>query len=77
MIPQATLDYRPNLSVIRPMFVVHGDDWKIGVQAKVRQEVIDQLDVWGGELIEPAYTQGISTTDIIDRVRGGGVEKSD
>ena len=28
VIPQTTLDYRPNLEKIRPDFVVHGDDWK-------------------------------------------------
>ena len=36
VIPQKTLDYRPNLKIIRPNFVVHGDDWKIGIQKQVR-----------------------------------------
>ena len=39
VIPQETLDYRPNLELIRPDIVVHGDDWKEGVQAKTRQQV--------------------------------------
>ena len=34
--PQTTLDYRPNMRLLRPAFVVHGDDWKTGPQAKVR-----------------------------------------
>lgn len=62
VIPQNTLDYRPNLELLRPDFVVHGDDWKEGVQAKTRQQVIDTLALWGGELIEPSYTDGISST---------------
>ena len=62
VIPQETLDYRPNLKLIKPDFVVHGDDWKEGVQAKTRQQVIDTLATWGGELIEPSYTDGISST---------------
>ncbi|MDX4069412.1 phosphoenolpyruvate mutase [Aliarcobacter skirrowii] len=62
VIPQETLDYRPNLKLIKPDFVVHGDDWKEGVQAKTRQQVIDTLASWGGELIEPSYTDGISST---------------
>ena len=62
VIPQETLDYRPNLKLIKPDFVVHGDDWKEGVQAKTRQQVIDTLALWGGELIEPSYTDGISST---------------
>ncbi len=62
VIPQETLDYRPNLELLKPNIVVHGDDWKDGVQAKTRQQVIDTLAKWGGELIEPTYTEGISST---------------
>lgn len=62
VIPQDSLDYRPNLELIKPDIVVHGDDWKEGVQSKTRQQVIDTLAQWGGELIEPNYTDGISST---------------
>lgn len=48
VIPQNTLDYVPNLEQLKPDFVVHGDDWKDGVQAKTRQRVIDALAQWGG-----------------------------
>ena len=61
VVAQETLDYVPNLKKYRPDFVVHGNDWKTGVQAKVRQKVIDTLAQWGGKLIEPAYTPGIFT----------------
>ncbi len=64
VIPQNTLDYVPNLEKIRPDFVVHGDDWKHGVQSKVRQAVIDTLTKWGGKLIEPTYTANISSTQL-------------
>jgi glycerol-3-phosphate cytidylyltransferase-like family protein len=40
VIPQDTLDYRPNLLQEKPDFVVHGDDWKEGIQQKTRQDVI-------------------------------------
>lgn len=62
VIPQDTLDYRPNLELVKPDIVVHGDDWKEGIQAKTRQQVIDTLAKWGGQLIEPSYTDGISST---------------
>ena len=52
VVPQETLDYRPNLEKIRPDIVVHGDDWKEGVQKKVRQQVLETLSNWDGELIE-------------------------
>lgn len=64
VIPQHTLDYRPNLEALKPDFVVHGDDWKEGVQAKTRQQVINTLAQWGGKLIEPSYTGGISSTQL-------------
>ena len=41
VITQDTLDYRPNLEEIKPDFVVHGDDWKEGVQIKTRQHLIN------------------------------------
>jgi len=62
VIAQETLDYRPNLEKLKPDIVVHGDDWKEGVQSKTRQQVIDTLAQWGGKLIEVPYTEGISST---------------
>ena len=64
VIAQETLDYRPNLKKIKPDIVVHGDDWKEGVQIKTRQQVIDTLAEWGGELVEIKYTHGISSTQL-------------
>lgn len=64
VIPQHTLDYVPNLERIKPDFVVHGDDWKIGVQKETRTKVIKTLEKWGGKLIEPKYTPGISSTQL-------------
>lgn len=62
--PQTTLDYVPNLQRLKPNYVVHGDDWRVGVQAKTRQRVIDTLAAWGGELVEVPYTKGISSTQM-------------
>jgi phosphoenolpyruvate phosphomutase len=73
VIPQTTLDYVPNLKKLKPDFVVHGDDWKTGVQRTVRQRVIDTLAEWGGELVEPEYTEGISSTDLITAVKARGI----
>ena len=68
VIPQETLDYRPNLEIIKPDIVVHGDDWKEGVQAKTRQAVIDTLAKWGGKLVEVEYTDGISSSSIKEAI---------
>ena len=62
VIPQKTLDYRPNLEWLKPDYVVHGDDWKIGIQKKTRSQVIKIIKKWKGKLIEPKYTKNISST---------------
>ncbi|MEZ4689356.1 MAG: phosphoenolpyruvate mutase [Ignavibacteria bacterium] len=64
VIPQETLDYVENLKMLKPDYVVHGDDWKKGVQSQTRQRVIDTLAEWGGELVEVEYTKGISSTQL-------------
>lgn len=64
VVAQETLDYVPNLKKYKPDYVVHGDDWREGVQRKVRQQVIEALAEWGGELIEVPYTEGISSTQL-------------
>ena len=69
VIPQNTLDYSENLTKIKPDFVVHGDDWKSGVQSAIRQKVIDLISDWGGKLIEPKYTEGISSTKINNEIK--------
>lgn len=64
VVAQETLDYVPNLEKIKPDFVLHGDDWKSGIQAKTRQRVIDVMNQWGGKVIDVPYTQGISSTNL-------------
>lgn len=72
VIPQTTLDYVPNLEKIRPDYVVHGDDWKEGVQKQTRQRVIDCLAQWGGKVIDIPYTQGISSSQLNARLKEVG-----
>ena len=62
VIPQKTLDYVDNLELIKPDYVVHGDDWKTGVQKETRRRVIKVLKKWSGKLIEPKYTKNISSS---------------
>jgi phosphoenolpyruvate phosphomutase / 2-hydroxyethylphosphonate cytidylyltransferase len=62
VISQDTLDYIPNLRKLKPDYVVHGDDWKTGIQKNTRDGVIKVLQEWGGQLIETQYTKGISSS---------------
>ena len=73
VVMQDTLDYTKNLEKIKPDYVVHGDDWKIGIQADIRKKVIETIRQWGGALIEVPYTQGISSTLINNAMREIGV----
>lgn len=73
VVPQTTLDYAPNLEELKPDYVVHGDDWKEGVQKKTRQKVIDCLAKWGGELVEVPYTKGVSSTQFHNAMKEIGV----
>ena len=68
VIPQYTLSYVPNLNLLKPDFVVHGDDWKNGVQKQTRVDVIKTLKKWSGKLIEPKYTKNISSTIIKNKI---------
>jgi phosphoenolpyruvate phosphomutase / 2-hydroxyethylphosphonate cytidylyltransferase len=72
VIAQDTLDYVPNLEKLRPDIVVHGDDWRNGVQRETRLRVINVLAQWGGELVEIPYTDGISSTALQKALREVG-----
>ena len=72
VMPQRTHDYSENLKILKPHFVVHGDDWKIGVQSLVRKKVLSTLKKWKGKLIEIKYTKNISSTLIRDKIKSIG-----
>jgi len=56
VIPQRTLSYAENLRLLKPDYVVHGDDWRTGFQKPIRDEVIAILNEYGGELVEFPYS---------------------
>ena len=69
VVAQNELDYSDNLRALRPDFVVHGDDWREGIQKNTREKVIEVLNEWGGTLIEVPYTKGISSTKLNEAVK--------
>ena len=72
VIPQYTLDYTKNLNLIRPNYVVHGDDWKTGIQKSTRIKVIKTLKKWSGKLKEIPYTKNISSSKIKSEIISTG-----
>ena len=75
VIPQVTKDYEPNLRKLKPDYMIHGTDWRQGPLAHVRQKAIDTMAEWGGQVIEPEYTQGVSSTMIIKEIEERGENK--
>jgi phosphoenolpyruvate phosphomutase len=69
VVKQDTLSYKDNIETYKPDYIVHGDDWQTGIQSNVREEAIELLKEYGGELIEVPYTEGVSGTDIDDKLR--------
>jgi len=77
VIPQITLDYTTNLRRLKPDYVVHGDDWKTGVQKETRERVIQTLKEWGGKLVEThrkfPYLPGRSSTQLVEAITRVGI----
>ncbi len=56
VVEQKSLSYKENLEILKPDYVVHGDDWKEGFQKPIRQEVCEVLAEYGGKLVEYPYS---------------------
>ncbi len=56
VVKQEDISYREPLRRMHPDYVVHGDDWVTGFQKPVRDECIQLLAEYGGELIEYPYS---------------------
>jgi len=72
VIPQYTKDYEENLRLLKPKYMVHGTDWREGPLAAVRQKAIDIMAEWGGQVIEPEYTKGVSSSLIQQKIKERG-----
>lgn len=57
VVEQKELSYKNILNELKPDIVVHGDDWKEGFQKPIREEVIEVLNSYGGELVEFPYNK--------------------
>lgn len=64
VVEQKTLSYKHNLLMLKPDYVVHGDDWKDGFQKPIRQEVERILSEYGGKLVEFPYSHDKKYDDI-------------
>jgi phosphoenolpyruvate phosphomutase len=56
VVPQHSVSGAEIIKELKPDFVVHGDDWQSDFRKNARQEVIDVLSEYGGELVEYPYS---------------------
>jgi len=56
VVEQKSLSYKENIELLKPDYVVHGNDWKDGFQRPIRQEVCELLAEYGGKLVEYPYS---------------------
>ena len=56
VVEQKGLSYKSIIKELHPDIIVHGDDWRAGVQQPIREETIALLETYGGELKEFPYT---------------------
>ena len=69
VVEQKTLSYKDNIVAYQPTYVVHGDDWVSGFQRPIRDEVVSELAVYGGQLVEFPYAGGKKYEDVEKNVR--------
>lgn len=56
VVVQNSMMYDEVIEELHPDYVVHGDNWKEGPEAAIRENVLKCLASYGGELIEVGYT---------------------
>ena len=69
VVEQTELSYRKNLLQYKPDYVVHGDDWKTNFQKVIREEVLEVLQTYGGELVEYPYSNDAKYSELEKRTR--------
>ncbi|WP_074889284.1 phosphoenolpyruvate mutase [Butyrivibrio proteoclasticus] len=69
VVKQDSLSYKTNIEKYQPDYVVHGDDWQCGFQKPVRDEVVSELAVYGGRLVEFPYSSEQKYKDLEARTK--------
>ena len=72
VIPQEEWSYVDNLKLIRPDYIIHGDDWKNGPLREIREQVFEVMNEQGGKVIEIPYTKGINSSSLDKEIKSIG-----
>ncbi len=66
---QQEIMYDQVIEKLRPDYVVHGDNWSNGPEKVIRENVINNLEKFGGELVEIPYTYNENVKRIDDQMK--------
>lgn len=69
IIIQNEIMYDRIIEELRPDYIIHGDNWRKGPENAIRQNVLDNLGKYGGELVEVGYTYNENVKKIDDNIR--------
>lgn len=64
IVPQDDWSYVPNLVKYKPDYIIHGDDWLVGPNKYIRDEVFKVMEAMGGKVIEIPYTKGVTSSGL-------------
>lgn len=66
---QDEITYDRVMERLKPDYIVHGDNWKEGPENFIRENVLQNIRRWGGELIEVPYTYNEKVKRIDDQMK--------
>ena len=66
---QREIMYDDVLEELKPDYVIHGDNWQNGPESAIRENVVNNLKKYGGQLIEVPYTYNEKVKKIDDRMK--------
>ena len=69
VVEQDTLSYKDVIEKYHPDYIVHGDNWKEGFQKPIRDEVVELLSAYGGQLVEFPYSSDPKYKEVDARSR--------
>ena len=67
VVPQYTMNKFEAWKIYHFNKLFHGDDWKTGIQKHTRDEVVEELSKYGGQLIEFPYSDSEEYKDGAER----------
>lgn len=69
IIVQDEIMYDKVIEMVKPDYVIHGDNWCSGPESAIRANVVENLQKHGGELIEISYTYNENVKKIDDNIK--------